>query len=53
MSNEITLFEKNYIKKHSELGVKSTAIAKYLRKSVATVRKWRNRIKKGIHLNQN
>lgn len=53
MSKPITLLEKNYIKKHSELGAKSTAIARHLGISVSTVRKWRNRIKKGSHLSQN
>jgi len=47
MSNQITLSQKHYIKKHSELGSKSTTIALALGISVSTVRKWRSRIKKG------
>ena len=49
MSKTITLSEKHYIKKHSELGIKSTEIAAKLNISVSTVRKWRTRIKKGNH----
>jgi len=48
MNQPITFLQKNYIKEHSELGIKSTEIARQLGLSVSTVRKWRNRIKKGI-----
>ena len=51
MSNQFTSEEKAYVRKHSELGMKSTKIAEELGRSVSTVRKWVNRIKKGSHLN--
>jgi len=48
MNSEITLAQKKFIEKHSELGLKSPAIAKKLGISVWTVRKWNSRIKKGF-----
>ena len=45
MSTPITLAQKKFIEKHSEL--KGPEIALELGISVWTVRKWRNRIKKG------
>lgn len=45
MSQPITLEQKKFIEKHSELT--SLQIAKSLEISVWTVRKWRSRIKKG------
>jgi len=47
MSKAITLSQKQQIKKQSELGCKSTKIAKELGLSVSTVRKWLSRIKRG------
>lgn len=49
MSKQITLAQKKFIEKHSELGLKSPAIAKKLGISVWTVRKWLSRLKKGFH----
>ena len=49
MSSELTLAQKKFIEKHSELGLKSPAIAKKLGISVWVVRKWSQRIKKGFH----
>ncbi len=49
MSNPITLAQKKFIEKHSELGFKSPEIAEQLGVSVWTVRKWGKRIKKGAH----
>lgn len=46
MSTAITLAQKQFIERNSEL--KSPEIAQQLGISVWTVRKWRNRIKKGV-----
>ena len=45
----LTLAQKKFIEKHSELGRSSPAIADLLGVSVWVVRKWRQRIKKGKH----
>lgn len=46
MNTAITLAQKQFIERNSEL--KSPEIARQLAISVWTVRKWRNRIKKGV-----
>jgi len=48
MSKRLSLEQKKYIKKHSELGKKCPAIASELGVSVWTVRKWKQHIKKGV-----
>lgn len=47
MSNPLNLEQKKYIKKHSDLGSKSSTIAGDLGVSVWVVRKWQQLIKKG------
>jgi len=49
MSERLSLEQKKYIKKHSELGKKCPSIAAELGVSVWAVRKWKQRIKKGLH----
>ncbi len=47
MKKALTLAEKKFIEKHSELGKKSPQIAEQLGVSVWTIRKWKSLIKKG------
>jgi len=47
MNTPLTLAQKKFIEKHSELGSTSPVIANKLGVSVWVVRKWRQRIKKG------
>jgi len=49
MGTPINLEQKKFIEKQTEQGKSSPKIAAELGISVWTVRKWRQRIKKGIH----
>lgn len=48
MKRALTLAQKKFIEKHSELGEKSSQIAEQLGVSIWTVRKWKGLIKKGV-----
>lgn len=48
--NALTLAQKKFIEKQLEKGLKSNKIAEELGVSIWTVRKWQQRIKKGLSL---
>lgn len=52
MSKPTTLSERKFIEKKAEEGWKSQQIADEMNLSLGVVRKWRQRLKKGVELNQ-